>query len=297
MTYLSDLDPDDFSTNPTEGPSFNDILERRASRRSVLAGSMAAAAGFLTTDLVASPAAAHEGRSKRSLLGFTPIPLGFADEVVVPAGYTARPFIPWGTPLLGSYPAFRPGANTAAEQEQQVGMNHDGMHYFPAEARPAGSTGTRRSGLLVLNHEFTEEGYLQTGTATAPPKASWTLEMIRKSQAAHGVSVVEIERQGDVGRGAVSPEPSHHRQHPDVLLRTRCQTPPRPDDRRPPGRHPPGTLNNCSHGVTPWDTYLACEENFNGYFRVDSPGTYSAEQQALISRYGVGGDRNNWADP
>ena len=55
-----------------------------------------------------------------------------------------------------------------------------------------------------------------------------------------------------------------------------------------------GTINNCSHGVTPWNTYLTCEENFNGYFQVE-PGTYTAEQQELTARYGVGGDRNNWA--
>jgi secreted PhoX family phosphatase len=62
----------------------------------------------------------------------------------------------------------------------------------------------------------------------------------------------------------------------------------------PQGGTPLGTLNNCSHGVTPWNTYLTCEENFNGYFRVD-PGVYPPEQSALTSRYGVGGDRNNWA--
>jgi secreted PhoX family phosphatase len=61
----------------------------------------------------------------------------------------------------------------------------------------------------------------------------------------------------------------------------------------PEGVRPVGTVNNCSHGVTPWRTYLTCEENFNGYFRV-VPGPYGAEQAALTSRYGVGGDRNLW---
>jgi secreted PhoX family phosphatase len=39
---------------------------------------------------------------------------------------------------------------------------------------------------------------------------------------------------------------------------------------------------------------LTCEENFNGYFAVEA-GTYSPADTALQSRYGVGGDRNNWA--
>ena len=49
----------------------------------------------------------------------------------------------------------------------------------------------------------------------------------------------------------------------------------------PSGRHVLGTLNNCAMGFTPWGTYLACEENFNGYFR--KTGTLNQLEQ----RYGI----------
>ena len=273
-------------------PHMSDLIEARISRRTAIVGGMGAVAAFMAGGVGASAAAAHgRRRGHRRLLGFEAIPLGFGDDVVVPPGYTARVFIPWGTPILGSFPVFRAGANTAAEQAQQIGMHHDGMHYFPLGRGPHGS----RRGLLVLNHEYTEERYLQTGTTTPPPVAEWTLEMVRKSQNAHGVSVVEIamRRRGwEVVRSklnrritantlmTMSGPAAGHR-----LLRTSAD---------PSGRSPLGTINNCAHGVTPWDTYLTCEENFQGYFRVN-PGAYDAEHAALNAAYGVGGDRNNWA--
>ncbi len=298
-TNFQDIDTEDISTNPASGASFDDIVASRLSRRSVLAGGLATAAGFLTTTL-AGPSAAHAARSARrqstaraeGLLGFTAVPLSTADEVVVPTGYTAQPFIPWGTPISGSYPAFVPGGNTATEQAQQTGMDHDGMHYFPLPNGPGGD----HRGLLVLNHESTDEGYLHTGRKGNPAKAAYTLAMVRKSQAAHGVSVVEVQRDsfGDwevvrsgLNRRITANTPmsfsgpaSGHR-----LVRTSAD---------PAGVRPLGTINNCANGSTPWGTYLTCEENFNGYFRVD-PGSYTAEQQSLHSRYGVGGDNKNWA--
>jgi secreted PhoX family phosphatase len=45
-----------------------------------------------------------------------------------------------------------------------------------------------------------------------------------------------------------------------------------------------GTLNNCSHGYTPWGTYLACEENFNGYFGTSDT---SFTPSPLEARYGI----------
>jgi secreted PhoX family phosphatase len=292
----TDVDPEDISTNPSGGVAFTDIVERRSSRRAVLAGSMALAAGFLSTDLVTGgPAVARTapGRGRAAdLLGFRAVSLGYGDEIVVPSGYTSRAFIPWGTPILGDFPRFVPGENTAAEQAQQVGMHHDGMHYFPLHKGPRGS----ERGLLVVNHEYTDEGLLHTGTSAAPSRAEYTAEMVRKSQAAHGVSVVEI-RQDAPGEWAVVRSALNRRITANTpmsfsgpaaghrLVQTQA-------DQQ--GLQPLGTINNCSHGVTPWNTYLTCEENFNGYFEVAS-GAYSEEQQSLNARYGVGGDRNSWA--
>ena len=46
-----------------------------------------------------------------------------------------------------------------------------------------------------------------------------------------------------------------------------------------------GTWNNCGNGRTPWGTYLACEENFNGYF---SSSDADYKPSAHMKRYGVG---------
>ena len=114
------FDPDDLSVQPVDRPTVR--RDRRGpavpSRRCWPAACVAAA-GFLTTSVVGARRRRlrHPGHTVRRpgarCSGFRPIPPSTADEVVVPPGYTARPFIPWGTPLLGAYPAFRPGTPSA----------------------------------------------------------------------------------------------------------------------------------------------------------------------------------------
>jgi secreted PhoX family phosphatase len=326
-------DLDDLSANPSTATPFGEVVQARLSRRSVLTGSMLAAAGFMTSRLVADVPSAYAAPAAPAdpsrLLGYTAVPLSTKDEIVVPRGYTARPFVPWGTPILRDLPAFSPGTpgapgftgrggNTAAQQAQQLGMHHDGMHFFAiGGAKKRG----RQRGLLVINHEYTDESYLHTGEYQRRPdpkdatktisyaageRANWTAEMVRKSQAAHGVSVVEVRRSSRTGqweavrsgrnrritattRMAFSGPAAGHR-----LLRTSAD---------PRGETPLGTINNCSHGYTPWGTYLACEENFNGYFAVQrstDPAApfkdYTPEQQALLARYGGFSDSSyNWS--
>jgi secreted PhoX family phosphatase len=331
-------DLDDVSANPSSAAPFAEVVHARLSRRSVFTGGMLAAAGFLTSRLVADAPAAYAASARAQaapagaagLLGYEPVPLGFGDEIVVPRGYTARPFVPWGTPILGEFPAFVPGTpgapgredsstgNTAAEQAQQMGMHHDGMHFFPL-GRPGRA---RQRGLLVVNHEYTDEAFLHTGAVqpdrqdpndpskkvgwTVAERPNWTAEMVRKSQAAHGVSVIEVRKSSASGQWELvragrnrritattpmafgGPAAGHR------LLRTSAD---------PRGESPLGTLNNCAMGYTPWGTYLACEENFNSYFAVETAGdpdaplaAYTAEQQQLLARYGGFSDsRFNWS--
>jgi hypothetical protein len=54
------------------------------------------------------------------------------------------------------------------------------------------SQGSSTRGLLAMNHEYTDDGLLHSGGM-----ASWSAEKVRKSQAAHGVSVIEVELKGD----------------------------------------------------------------------------------------------------
>jgi hypothetical protein len=293
-SYLRDvfphLDPDETSSNPSGNRTFGDVVAARMSRRTALrGGAMVAAAGFLTAAGLAgtaAPAPAH-GRPGRRLLGFTPVPASDADALIVPDGYTAEVLIPWGTPLRANGPTWRKDAsNSAADQAEQIGMHHDGMHFFPlGHGRQASERG-----LLVLNHEYNDTVLLYPDG-----DAEMTQEKVDKALAAHGVSVVEIERKRGTWRLVDSPRNRRVTGTTPVTFSGPVST------NHPALRanNPPmGTLNNCSHGVTPWGTYLACEENWNGYFGTEDPTWQPTPEQA---RYGINatgfGYRWHLADP
>ena len=105
--------------------------------------------------------------------------------LVVPDGYVASAIAAWGEPVgvAGNMPPFKPDAsNSAADQAVQMGMHHDGIDFFAL-----GDNGNNR-GLLVMNHEYTDDGLLH-----ADGMKTWSAEKVRKSQAAHGLAVIEVE--------------------------------------------------------------------------------------------------------
>lgn len=252
----------DFSTmedsNPSSTPHIRELLS--PSRRTVLRASAGAAAASLFAPWMAGCANTAAGALPERLRpGFRAIPPGTEDRLVVPPGYVAAALAPWGEPvgLPGNMPAWKPDAsNSAAEQAAQMGMHHDGIHYFPLD-------GSRR-GLLAMNHEYVDDGLLHPdGLKT------WSAEKVHKSQAAHGIAVIEVEQAADGAWRVVRPS-RHARRitattpfqiggpaagHP--MMRTAAD---------PAGRTVLGTFNNCASGKTPWGTYLSGEENFRNYF-------------------------------
>ena len=242
-------------------------------RRTLLQGAGAALAGLLAPLAGAQARGATGTTGDAPLLGFASVPPSSADAVVVPLGYRADVLAAWGDPigLPGSSPAFRLDAgNTAAEQAAQLGMHHDGMHYFPR----AGSD----SGLLVLNHEYVDDGLLHTDGI-----ANWSAEKVRKAQAAHGVSVLEIAQRD--GRWQVV-RPSRFARRitartPIAVAGPAAGHPLMWTAADPTGRRVLGTMNNCASGITPWGTYLTCEENFIDYFKAPAAPTEHEQRWGL----------------
>lgn len=278
----SGIDP---ITNFSNNPSFQDVIQARMARRSFLKGSLAAAVtGILGVSLVGCDSDDPQPPTEPVnpvLLGFTAIATNRLDAVTVPTGYTAKPFLAWGTPITGTYPDFLEDAsNTAAEQAMQMGMNHDGIHFFPIDVRSGGDSSSE--GLLVMNHEYVEPNVLHPEGPLAPRPA----EQVAKEIAAHGVAVVHIEKDAQGQWQIVANSPFNRRitaESPMELAgpvrgHAKVVTKYSPD-----GSRTRGTINNCAHGYTPWGTYLTAEENWAGYF-MNSDETQMREHR----RYGVG---------
>ena len=123
--------------------TFDEIVQRRLSRRDVMRGGLMTAGLTLLGPLGRAPGAAAQG-SRSALLGFAGIPTSKADTIVVPAGYVAEVLYAWGDPVSDG-PTFKPDASsTVDEQARQAGMHHDGIEFFPlplgssaSDARPA----------------------------------------------------------------------------------------------------------------------------------------------------------------
>ncbi|AKG23401.1 PhoX family protein [Calothrix sp. 336/3] len=317
--------------NSSGNESIRDVITRMSRRKFLLTAAGASAvtilgevsiSGLLQT-VQAAPIPPSKGFQG---IGFESIPPNLynpttklleKDLVSVPVGYNAEVLVAWGDPIMPGAPDWLPDASQgAAIQETQFGMHADGMHYFPLKQWGKGES---ERGVICVNHEYTHEEILHKdgltfvpATASTPqfglPDSKVTIEKVRKSQAAHGVSVVEIFKNKQ-GKWKVNRRSAYGRRITantemrisgpaagDTLLKSKkfYITPTGSVDSfvLNDGFTAYGTLNNCANGYTPWGTYLTCEENWNGYFATPTevvvpPGLQTSDITSGQNRYGI----------
>jgi secreted PhoX family phosphatase len=305
----------DVALNRSGNESIRDVIARVDERRrtflkgSIGAGVMAAfggvSIGSFPRPAAAAPIPPGPGFAG---IGFESIPPNLRnaalgrlekDLVSVPNGYKAEVLVAWGDPIMPGAANWDPAATQdAAVQEKQCGTHHDGMHFFPFPTRGGGRAGvSSERGLLCVNHEYTDENLIH-GAEGLTGGAGVTIQKVRKSQACHGVSVIEIMKTGPQWRvqrgspfgrritvntpmrisGPAAGDPLLKSKKYDITPTGSVDTGQTND-----GFTAYGTLNNCAHGYTPWGTYLTCEENWNGYFGTTATFVATPAER----RYGV----------
>ncbi len=168
------------------GEAFADILDRRLSRRTFVRGSLLTTTGLL----LAQPGWSLHARQDLAD-GFIELSHGRDADFHVAPGYHHRVLLRWGDALFPDSPVFKPRQLEPSGQSRQFGYNNDFLAYMPL---PAGS-GNSRQGLLVVNHEYTDRDLMFAVDHELSRRERIDIEI-----AAHGLSVVAIERTGLAGQ-------------------------------------------------------------------------------------------------
>ncbi len=282
---------EDVGRNRSTAPTIGDVVKARLGRRDMMRGALAVGA----VSAVMGPAvlASRTARAQDSRFVWDEIEHGVDETHHVAPGYDANVLIRWGDPVLPGAPAFDPMNQTAEAQAQQFGYNNDYIGYVPL---PLGSDNSEH-GLLFVNHEYTNEEIMFPGLGGVQDDvdfAGMTEELVDIEMAAHGASLIEVERVDGTWR--VVPDSQYNRRITastpirisgpaagDALMQTSADSA---------GTEVLGTINNCAGGITPWGTVLSGEENFHGYFWGDLPADHPNFES--FERYGVPGKWYAW---
>lgn len=234
-------------------------------------------------------------------LGFDAVPKSLADQLAVPAGYTATVLYRLGDPINATTPAY---ANNGTDTNfaNRAGDHHDGMSFFGLAA--SGNTPDANNsmrGLLVMNHENISEQYLHPTGVTSVGGVRPTAEVVKEIEC-HGVSVVEVTRASTGAWSYVQGGALNRRITPFTPMTISGPAAGNPlmfTAYSPNGTGARGTINNCANGTMPWHTYLTCEENWAGYFRREAgdnarrTAALGAKAVTAFARYGLNTGSND----
>lgn len=276
--------------NHSGNQPFAEVLSRHVSRRDVMRGGLGMAAASMLSFGGAAQALASGGAQKTPLtLAFEAVLGSRTDAVVVPEGYVAQVLVPWGTPLEAGESWQPEQSMTPERQATSVGMHHDGMAGFELDTESAS-----RRFVLALNNEYIDQAALWApqGGPTNVAEGKRPAGESRTEINAHGVTLVEVEKDAK-GRWAHVLGSAYNRRLTSATVMDLAGPVAGSDYAKtrfsPEGIQTRGTNNNCGNGVTPWGTYIACEENWPNVF------VHTGERFQDDARIGIPTERGRYA--
>lgn len=288
---------DDTPTNPSNRPTIGDLVSKRYSRRHFVKGSLAVSAGAALTslwgcsaeeqgsDIGAQPNPNAQNSKVTGSFNFTEISHGQGPNHLVSPDHQAQVLIRWGDPIFNAVPEFDPYNQSADSQEQRFGFNNDFIGYLSLPPLP----GQQSRALLCVNHEYPIMQMMFDGLV-GPDWHGLTAEHMEIEKAATGCSVVEVVQID--GRWNLDKSSQYNRRISARSTEFEVTGPAAGHPRLktsadPSGKKVIGTLNNCAGGMTPWGTYLSCEENFNFHFSGERVNDQDHPEAGNYNRYGV----------
>jgi uncharacterized protein len=177
------------------------------------------------------------------------------DDLVLPEGFRYEIVRRSGDPLGGGL---------------TYGDHNDFVAYFPIDILEGGDSSA--DGILWINHEYINPMFWSN--YTDPEGATKkTKEQIAREKAGVGGSIIRVKKEGDTWKFVENAE-LNRRIDATTPMGVTGPAAGSPEMQMEGKSEVIGTLGNCSGGVTPWNTVLTCEENFQDYYgqRTDDQG-------------------------
>lgn len=162
------------------------------------------------------------------------------DDLVVTNGLSYHTLIKWGDTI---------------NEVDTFGFNNDFTCFIPFDDH------NPKDGLLWVNHEYVNPLFVSDFNAKnyENPSQHRTIEQVNKEMYNVGGSIVRIKEENGIWR-VVKNDPHNRRITAQTPIQLNWDSPIK-------GKTTAiGTHSNCSGGITPWKTFLTCEENYDSFF-------------------------------
>ncbi|WP_405414569.1 PhoX family protein [Maribacter sp. Asnod1-A12] len=162
------------------------------------------------------------------------------DDLLLANGLDYHTIIKWGDKI---------------NDTDSFGFNNDFTCFIPLDDSEP------KDGLLWVNHEYVNPLFVSDFDANAyeNPSQHRTKEHVDKEMYNVGGSIIRIKEENGIWK-MVQNDPHNRRITAKTPIQLNWDTPIKEKTTVI------GTHSNCSGGITPWKTFLTCEENYDGFF-------------------------------